>query len=241
MSRKMRAGATCPQWYSGCVDIFAASQVGKIAVEHPMATRVFGRHQIDYCCGGGHSLADACERGGIDVALVLRELREELQGTAPPATQWDRVPPSVLIAHIISTYHEPLREELPRLETMARTVQDVHGDKDERLALLVEEVAALRSELLDHMMKEERILFPRLQMGQPVAAPIQVMEREHDDAGRVLKKLRSLTDDYCAPAEACATWRALLAGLEQLEQDLHDHIHLENNILFQGPHRVDPQ
>lgn len=215
------------------MEIVETSEVGKIAAQHPATTRVFSKHQIDYCCGGGRPLIGACEHRGLDVTAVLGELHQALETSERPPVQWDRAPVARLIEHIIATYHEPLRQELPRLEAMARKVHRVHGDKDpERLAALVDVVAALHAELLHHMAKEERILFPMLKMRQPATAPIRVMEREHDDAGQALAQIRRLTDGFSVPEAACTTWRALWDGLEQLESDLHEHIHLENNILF---------
>jgi regulator of cell morphogenesis and NO signaling len=117
---------------------------------------------------------------------------------------------------------------------MARKVHQVHGDKDARLAKLVEVFTELQQELDAHMAKEEQVLFPLIRAGRGAMAggPVEVMEHEHDDAGAALRRLRELTDDFQAPAEACTTWRALWHGLETLEADMHQHIHLENNILF---------
>jgi regulator of cell morphogenesis and NO signaling len=118
---------------------------------------------------------------------------------------------------------------------MAAKVLEVHRDKDpQRLAELIKVYGGLKAELLNHMAKEEQILFPMILRGQGAMAggPISVMEQEHESAGAALRRLRELTDDYQVPAEACNTWRALWHGLEALEQSLHQHIHLENNILF---------
>ena len=152
-----------------------------------------------------------------------------------PEERWDEAPLSDIIEHILAVYHRPLAEELPRLESMARKVLDVHGDKDpERLSELVSVFAALRGELEEHMVKEEKVLFPMIQQGQGVMAdgPISVMEHEHESAGDALRRLRELTNDYEVPENACNTWRALWHGLAALEEAMHRHIHLENNILF---------
>lgn len=140
-----------------------------------------------------------------------------------------------MIDHILVTYHQPLYEELPRLESMARKVLDVHRDKDpQRLSELFSIYLEIQAELKQHMMKEEQILFPMIRQGQGArtGGPIAVMEKEHEAVGGALRRMRELTDDYTVPAEACNTWRALWHGLEALEKDLHQHIHLENNILF---------
>jgi regulator of cell morphogenesis and NO signaling len=211
------------------------SKVGQIAAEHPLATRVFARHGIDFCCGGGKPLGEVCNKRGLDAAAVLTEIESEL--AAPTATEdrWDQAPLSDLIDHILLAYHNPLAEELPRLEAMARKVVDVHRDKQpERLPELLSVYIGLKAELEQHMAKEEQILFPMIKSGQGAMAggPVSVMEDEHDSAGRALKRLRELTDGYQAPEGACNTWRALWHGLAALEDALHQHIHLENNILF---------
>ena len=135
----------------------------------------------------------------------------------------------------LTTYHRPLDEELPRLEAMARKVFTVHQDKDpERLGAIVSVYTGLKAELEQHMEKEEQILFPMIQQGDGFQAdgPIAVMQEEHESAGAALRRLRELTNDYTVPPEACNTWRALWHGLAALEESLHQHIHLENNILF---------
>ncbi len=215
--------------------IASASTVGALAAEHPLATRVFARHGIDYCCGGGKQLQEVCEAQGLDPTELLREIEEALATPNFSELNWNEAPLNDLIEHILSAYHAPLAEELPRLESIARKVNEVHGAKDpQRFSALVSVYLGLKGELEQHMMKEEQILFPMIQRGQGAMAdgPISVMEHEHDSAGAALRRLRELTDDYQAPEEACNTWRALWAGLAALEEDLHQHIHLENNILF---------
>ena len=208
--------------------------VGDLAARHPLATRVFARHHIDFCCGGGRPLGDVCEMQGLDVDAIVTEIGQEL---APQETmvRWDLRPIGDLIDHILNKYHAGLYEELPRLEAMARKVERVHGGKDpERLQRLLQVVLELKAELDSHMVKEEQILFPmiRADRGTGADAPIAVMMHEHDTAGNLLRQIRELTNDYTVPEEACNTWRALWLGLEALEADLHEHIHLENNILF---------
>ncbi|MDP6987763.1 MAG: iron-sulfur cluster repair di-iron protein [Phycisphaerales bacterium] len=209
--------------------------VGEIASHHPLATRVFARHQIDFCCGGGKSLGEVCHTKGLDGPGVVAEIEHELSTGPDLNARWDTAPLDDLIDHIVSTYHRSLTEELPRLEAMLTKVHRVHGEKDpQRLAELLDVFRGLQAELMDHMMKEERILFPMIQQGEGAQAsgPVSVMEHEHDSAGAALRRIRTLTDDYTPHDNACNTWRALWAGLEQLEVDLHQHIHLENNILF---------
>jgi regulator of cell morphogenesis and NO signaling len=209
--------------------------VGHIAANHPLATRVFARVGIDFCCGGGKPLQDACTEAGADPAQTLAEIQRELQQDLTDETHWQDAPLDDLIEHILDTYHSALREELPRLENMLGKVYRVHAEKDlERLTELVEVFDALKAELLSHMLKEEQILFPMIQQGDggQAGGPIAVMEHEHEIAGAALRRIRALTDNYTPPEGACNTWRALWAGLGELESDTHLHIHLENNILF---------
>lgn len=215
--------------------IQADTTVGRIAADHPIATRVFARHQIDFCCGGGRPIAEICEAKNLDTDTILAEIEEELSTAEPDAERWTEAPLTELIDHIVEAYHRRLEEELPRLEFMARKVLRVHGDKaPDVLPALVDTFLALRGELEDHMAKEEQILFPMIREGRGSSAsgPVSVMEHEHDSAGRALQRLRELTDDYRVPEGACNTWRALWHGLAALEEDMHQHIHLENNILF---------
>ena len=215
--------------------ISSDSTVGQLATEHPLATRVFARHGIDFCCGGGKPLREACERKGLDTEAILEDIRKEVATSDTPEQRWDQAPLGELIDHILAVYHRPLYEELPRLESMARKVLDVHRDKaPEMLSALLSTYLGLKAELEQHMPKEEQILFPMIKQGQGAMAegPISVMRHEHESARAALARLRELTKGYDVPAEACATWRALWYGLASLEESLHQHIHLENNILF---------
>ena len=216
------------------------STIGRIAAENPRAAKVFARHGIDYCCGGGKPLGDVCEKQGLDASAVLREIEEERAAETPSGERWDQAPLGDLVIHIIAAYHRPLDTELPRLEAMARKVYEVHGEKQpEMLSELLAVFRTLKGELEDHMAKEEEILFPMIRKGDGMLAdgPIAFMQEEHELAGAALRRLRELTDDYRLPEEACNTWRALYHGLASLEEALHQHIHLENNILF--PRRLE--
>ena len=219
------------------LDFNKDTPVGRVATAVPLSTRVFARHGIDFCCGGGVSLETACTTRGLAVDAVLAELHAELREAPTDAPTWEGAPLPALLDHILQTYHRPLDEELPRIEAMARKVHRVHGDKDpERLGQMLATFLALKADLDQHMQKEEQILFPMIRSGQGAmaAGPIGVMEHEHDDVGNMLRTLRSVTDDYTPPDGACNTWRALWHALADLERSLHEHIHLENNILFPG-------
>lgn len=216
------------------MEIRSNQTVGEIARLVPGSVRVFQRHGIDFCCGGKLAVADASSRAGVPVERLLAEIQaEEVRPGAD--VRWDEAPFEQLIGHIVERYHRPLDEELPRLEAMARKVARVHGSKDpERLESLLATVLQLRDELEPHMRKEENVLFPWILAGavKGVENPIGAMLLEHDSAAELLEKVRVLTNQFEVPAEACATWRALWNGLERFDQELREHIHLENNVLF---------
>lgn len=207
--------------------------VASLATALPHSVRVLERHHIDYCCGGERSLEEACARAGLAVEALVQEIEEDRP--RPDDTDWTARPLSDLVDFIVVHYHRGLQEELPRLQKLAEKVALVHGAKDPaRFDALLGAFGTLHAELLQHMEKEEQVLFPWIRAGQGpnTAGPIEVMRMEHDDAGDLLDQLRELTGDYVVPEGACGSWRALWTGLEALERDLHAHIHLENNVLF---------
>ncbi len=225
------------------MSISLESRVGELVVERPSRARVFQQFQIDFCCGGGIPLSTACERKSIDPQVVLAELL--LQEQTPDASNepdWTKEPMSALVDNILSIHHNYLHKALPTLGALAEKVYNVHGASHPELRSVLEVYAGLFAELDSHMYKEENILFPaikRIEQGllPPHVAgqlfgPISVMEAEHESAGRALDELRRLTGDYTPPEGACNSFRGLYAGLEELERDLHWHIHKENNILF---------
>jgi regulator of cell morphogenesis and NO signaling len=219
------------------MNITEQTAVGDIAGALPSSIRVFQRHGIDFCCGGRTPLGVACQDRGVSFTEVARAITAADE--VPVERDWSREPLPLLIDHIIATYHDSLREDLPRLELMAAQVARVHGAKDARLARIEALIRELSVDLRLHMMKEEKVLFPALGVlarngdsAAAIAAPIAAMEHEHDDAGAMLADLRKLCDDYTPPIWACNTVKALYQGLSELESEMHAHVHLENNILF---------
>lgn len=219
--------------------------VGEIAAGQPVSTRVFEKYGIDFCCGGRLPLADACQKQGLDPAVVIDEIgRAARSHDAATETDWQALPLSSLIRHILDTHHAYMKEQLPRLETMLGKILDAHSPRHgEVLVPVAATFRAMREELDGHLMKEEMILFPlirALESGDgprtfhcgSVQNPIRVMVMEHDSAGGALARLRHLTSGYTPPADACNTFRAFYFELSAMEADLHRHIHLENNILF---------
>jgi len=210
------------------------TSLGDLAAANPSATRVFLRHRLDFCCGGRRSLAEACERAGLDPAAIVAELEQEARrGETSP--RWEQRSQAELADHIESHYHAALRRDLPPLIEAARKVERVHAQKPAVPAGLADVLTEFFDEMQSHMGKEEQILFPMIRRGargEAVYMPVRVMESEHDAHAEQLVKIRELTDDLRLPAHACATWTALYHGLETVEADLMQHIHLENNILF---------
>jgi len=208
----------------------AEQAIGQIAVQLPGATAVFRRLKLDFCCGGQISLRQATADKRLDLEAVLAEL-SALHRVDMPAGVTE---PCALIDHILARYHAVHREQLPELIRMARRVEAVHRDHPMAPAGLAAQLEAMEQELFSHMEKEEQILFPMLKAGGNafVNQPIAMMRTEHLGHGAELDKLLALTQDATPPQGACNTWRALYAGIAQLNDDLINHIHLENNVLF---------
>ena len=218
-------------------DLSSDARVGALVTERPGRARVFEQYGIDYCCGGKKTLAAACVEKGVDAADVLAALAA-VETADPGEEDWTRASMTHLCDHIETTHHAYLRGELPRLEGLVDKVARAHGAGHPELSEVQETYGALAAELRDHMEKEEVVLFPAIRrmeaagLRAPLVAPIEVLEHEHDSAGRALERLRELTAGYEPPQGACNSYRAMLDGLEQLERDMHTHIHEENNILF---------
>lgn len=221
--------------------------VGQIAATDYRNALLFKKYGIDFCCGGKKSLGEACEKKGLDINILEQELenitKEKCTGTLS-YSEWN---PSVLIDHIINTHHTYVKDLLPELIFFAAKVSKVHGQEHPELIKIQELVEAINEELTSHMMKEEQILFPYIKTlyeasleksftpNAPfgtIKNPISMMEAEHESAGSCLSEIRELTSNYTLPTEACGSYQLLYNMLHAFEEDLHLHIHLENNILF---------
>ena len=222
------------------MNITERTTVAEIASALPSSVRVFQSHGIDFCCGGRTPLTLACEEQGVPFAEIVEAIEASALRPQSDERDWTSEPLAALIDHIIATYHHPLREELPRLESMAAKVSRVHGEKAPHLLRVAAIVAELSADLQLHMRKEELVLFPAIGRLEARFAPpdlrlggaTMAMEHEHDNAGALLSELRVISDGYVPPAWACETLRALYHGLSELEAAMHVHVHLENNILF---------
>lgn len=237
--------------------IDTATTVGDLVVQRPSRSRIFQKLGIDFCCGGKKSLADACRGKGLDPASVLQVLLAS-EAAAPDADASGSVSASggggggdpatmsltELCDHVQATHHAYLKEELPRLHAMIHKVAAVHGDRCPWMRDVLEAYLPFMDEMTGHMRKEEGVLFPLIRGlesvgdggaaggGMSVAGPIRMMEHEHDGHGQALARIRELTDGYTPPLGACNTFRATLDGLAELEADMHQHVHKENNVLF---------
>jgi len=212
--------------------------LGDLVTARPAAARILERHGLDYCCGGDRPLTEACDAAGVAVGDVVADL-DELAPGDPEA--WAALPPPGLAADIVATHHAYLHEELPLLDALADKVLRVHGDRHPELAEVRRLVAELAADLVPHLLKEERVLFPAIALLAEghrdfpfgsIAAPITMMLAEHDRAGELLAALRAATGAYRPPADACASYRSLYERLDALEADTHLHVHKENNVLF---------
>jgi regulator of cell morphogenesis and NO signaling len=218
--------------------------VGELVTERPARSRIFEQLGIDYCCGGRKALADACAEQQLDPATVVRMLAATEQTTdQSAAVDAGAMRLTDLCTHIEQTHHASLRRELPRLDQITGKVASVHGERDPRLVEIRRVFVDFAAELNSHMMKEEQILFPMIRsLDQEetapefhcgsIANPIHQMEMEHDSAGDALARFRTLSDEFTPPDWACNTFRAMFDALRELEADMHQHVHKENNVLF---------
>lgn len=232
------------------MNLSATRTVRELAIEIPNATRTFEKLGIDYCCGGGKSLNDACLHAHVPVDDVLRALEQASSFTPAPETALPDFTHGALgnlIEHIVTTHHVYLKQEIPRLQQLLNKVVSVHGEKHSELGRIQQTFQEMSAELNSHMMKEEHILFPHIialenavNSGRPkprpafgtVSNPVHMMQLEHDSAGAALKSISELSNNYTPPEKACLSYKTLYSALKEFESDLHQHVHLENNILF---------
>src|SRR5947209_6318624 len=231
------------------MSVTSTKTVRELALDFPNATRVFEKLGIDYCCGGNRSLEEACDTAKISVAEVLDALEsaERTSRAKQSARNWQVEALADLIAHINNTHHKYTKEEIARLGPLSEKVYSVHGENHPELGQMRAIFQGLAQELTTHMMKEEMVLFPYIvRMEEAVIQkepilpppfgsvqnPVSMMMHEHDSAGNALHAMREATCGYAAPGDACISYQTLYKALADFEADLHQHIHLENNILF---------
>jgi len=228
------------------------TKVKDIALSNPAARRVLEDAGLDYCCGGGKSLHETCLHADVSPEEILNRLRENSKNNGPEDRNWMATPLCDLTRHIRDKHHRYVCEAIPRTQVLLDKVTSKHGKNHVELADIGRLFTEVGREMIMHMQKEEQILFPYIDaleraanahssveppFFQTVRNPVHMMMKEHDAAGELVRQIRSLTSDFTAPDDACTTFKALYEALREFEADLHQHVHLENNVLF--PRAVD--
>jgi regulator of cell morphogenesis and NO signaling len=223
------------------------TKVRDIAITNPAATKVLEQAGVDFCCGGDKSLADACSHAGVSADELLGRLREASAQVRPSDENWVTSPLAELTRHICEKHHRYVRQAIPLIQNLLAKVQAKHSENHPEIKDVEGFFLTVGEEMTMHMQKEEHILFPYIEAIERAAAgketwerpffqtiqnPIHAMMQEHDAAGELVKRIRKASSDYTIPPEACASYQALYRELHQFEADLHQHVHLENNILF---------
>lgn len=234
--------------FKGEAGVFTGeTKVKDIALSNPAARQVLEDAHVDYCCGGGKSLHDACAGADVSEDDILERLRANGKNVNPAAANWASAPLADLTQHIRDTHHRYVRAAIPRIQDLLNKVNAKHGPNHAEIPAIRDLFAQVGREMIMHMQKEEQILFPYIDaveraangkgaveppFFQTVRNPIQMMMKEHDSAGDLVRQIREASGGYAAPADACTSFKALYQELQQFEADLHEHVHLENNILF---------
>jgi regulator of cell morphogenesis and NO signaling len=223
------------------------TRVNEIALSNPGARRVLEDAGLDYCCGGGKSLQDACLHAGVTADEILKRLRQNTELPAPGDGEWISAPLMELTRHVRERHHKYVRDCIPRVRALLAKIREKHGGKHREIEEIEKLFGDVAREMTAHMQKEEQILFPYIDalersasgngsveppFFQTVRNPIHTMMREHDSAGELVRKIRKASNEYEAPADACTSYQATYQELRRFEEDLHLHVHLENNILF---------
>lgn len=223
------------------------TKVKEIALSNPRAREILEESGVDYCCGGGKSLHDACLSANISADEILEQLKRNSREVSADEASWASAPLSELTRHIREKHHAYVRSAIAGIQTLLAKVKAKHGSAHPEVAVIEELFAKIGRDMIMHMQKEEQILFPyidaleRAMNGngsievpffQSVRNPIQAMMREHDSSGELARQIRTASNNYTPAADACTSFRALYEDLRRFELDLHKHVHLENNVLF---------
>jgi len=223
------------------------TKMKEIALSNPAARQILEDAGLDYCCGGGKSLHEACLHADVPTEEILNRLRENSKHVSPDEANWALAPLSDLTRHIRDRHHRYVREAIGQIQPLLDKVEAKHGKSHSEIADVRRLFAEVAREMIMHMQKEEQILFPYIDaleranivhgsveppFFQTVRNPIHAMMKEHDAAGELVKQIRNASLEYAIPADACTSYKALYQDLREFEADLHQHVHLENNILF---------
>jgi regulator of cell morphogenesis and NO signaling len=221
----------------------SSKTLAQIVDENHKAAVIFEKYALDFCCKGKRSLQAACEERDLPTETIAEELDLALKSSGSAEVDFKKLSLTTLADYIVSTHHDYTKRELPQIFHYLQKVSSKHGDRHNELYKIFEKFSELKDEMEMHMQKEEQVLFPRIKelesaiqnnrpSGISIQIPIVVMEDEHEHAGNLFKEMRILSSNYNPPPDACTTYRLSFAALQALETDLHQHIHLENNILF---------
>lgn len=231
-------------------------KVGELAAANPRATRVLEEAGVDYCCGGHESLHDACMHAGVSEEEIMTRLRDNQAAVAESDKSWLSAPLGDLTEHIRSKHHRYVREAIRRIQPLAAKVHGRHGANHAELAEIENLFAQVSREMTGHMQKEEQVLFPYIEgieraanglekierpFFQTVRNPVHAMMAEHDAAAALVRQIREKSSGYQTPADGCMSYQALYRELNEFETDLHQHVHLENNILFPRAVELEPK
>ncbi len=223
------------------------STIKQIVTNDFRTAAIFEKYSLDFCCGGGKTIEEACKEKAVNPGVVFDDLKSSLTSSPGQGDQFQAMRLDELIDHIVTTHHEYVRTAIPAIYTHTQKVASVHGANHPEVTAIAERFATVAEELRKHMIKEEQVLFPYIKnlvrakmsgtkMAQPpfgsAQNPIRMMEAEHQSAGNEMYEIRSLSASYTPPPDACTTFKVSYLELQQFELDLHNHVHLENNILF---------
>ncbi len=213
--------------------------IGEIVAEDYRTAKVFKKHGIDFCCSGNRNLGQACAEKNLDTEAVAQELEDIQKATDTDNTDFQSWPLDLLADYIEKKHHRYVEQQIPVLQGYLNKINRVHGARHPELAEIEERFNAAAQEFSAHMKKEELMLFPQIRKiatgqepSRSVSGPIKQMMAEHDTEGEQFRRIAELSNNYTAPMDACNTYRVAFGLLEEFEDDLHRHIHLENNVLF---------
>jgi regulator of cell morphogenesis and NO signaling len=224
---------------------FKSKSLAQIVNENHKTAFVFEKYHLDFCCKGKRLLQQACDELKLPVDQVISEL-ENVIDDSKITVDFDKMTLTQLADYIVLTHHDFVKKEMPLIYSYLEKIASKHGDRHPEMVQVFNAFVELKDDMAEHMGKEETILFPRIKMIEQyrcenggvkinrsyIESPIIMMEQEHENAGDILAQIRKLTNDYAPPADACTTYRLSFAALQAFEMDLHQHVHLENSILF---------
>ena len=224
----------------------AEQTLATIVTQNHQTVPVLEKYNLDFCCKGKRTLSDACTEKGISIEALLTELETATDNTTKNQLPFTEMDEQQLISYILIHHHFYVKQSMPTIISHIEKVAAKHGERYPYMVKVLALFNAINEEMTAHMQKEETILFPRIKevgqlagghkktglAGGYISGPVNVMEQEHEHAGDTLYEIRQLTNNYTPPADACTTFQVALAELKEFEEDLHKHVHLENNLLF---------